>query len=309
MIRYAGGPGFDRILVPVDGSTFAEYALPHAVHVARTTGARLVLALVHSRYAPAAMDPAMRRMMDDWEDAEADREAAYLRNLAARIAEEHGLAVLPRLLSGEINPAILNEVRQQEAGLVVLTTHGRAGLERAWLGSVADALLRDLDVPALVIRPDADGEPPPAVAPGYRRVVVALDGSGRAEKAIAPALALSEPGARVTLLRMAAPGAAVTSPFVPFAPQMSDDESRRRQEAARSYLDEIAAAIDPGDRHVDTAVVVNFHAARAILEYAGEQGADLIAMSTQGRSPVTRLVLGSSTDKVVRAASCPVLVC
>jgi nucleotide-binding universal stress UspA family protein len=300
---------FARILVPVDGSTFAEYALPYAARAARAARSELVVALVHSRYAPAAMDPTLRQMMDDWEDSEAEREAAYLRSLAERASGEFGRPVLPRLLAGEIVPAILHEVRNQDVGLVVMTTHGRAGFERAWLGSVADALLRELDVPVLVVRPDPDAGPAPGSESGYRRVVIGLDGSGRAEKAIAPALALADDDAHVTLLRMAAPGAAATSPFVPFAPQMSAEEVEQRRAGAQAYLDGVIAGIGPRPGTVDSTVIVDYHAARAILGYAREHDADLIAMSTQGRSPVTRLVLGSSTDKVVRAATCPVLVC
>jgi nucleotide-binding universal stress UspA family protein len=297
------------VLVPVDGSTFAEQALPFAVHAARTAGTGIVLALVHSRYAPAAMDPELRRMMDDWEDVEAEREAAYLRDLADRVQQQYDVATSPRLLAGEIAPAIGHEVHNAGARLVVMTTHGRAGLERAWLGSVADALLRELDIPVLVIRPEP--EPPGASTDhaGYRRVIVALDGSGRAEKAIGPALDLAADGARVTLFRMAAPGAAITSPFVPFAPRMSEEEERQRRAAARKYLEGVIAGIEQPRVTMDAHVAVDFHAARAILTFARRQDADLIAMSTQGRSPVTRLVLGSSTDKVVRAAACPVLVC
>jgi nucleotide-binding universal stress UspA family protein len=301
------GPMSRQILVPVDGSTFAEQALPFAVHAARRDGAELVLALVHSRYAPAAMDPALRQMMDDWEDAEAEREAAYLRELAARVSERHGVAATPRLLNGDVVSAIGHEVRNREARLVVMTTHGRAGLERAWLGSVADALLRELEVPVLVIRPEP--EAPGDADRGYHRIVIPLDGSGRSERAITPALDLAADRARVTLFRMAAPGAAITSPFVPFAPRMSDAEVEQRRDAAQVYLDGVAAGLDAGHLSIDTHVAVDFHAARAILAFATESGADLIAMSTQGRSPVTRLVLGSSTDKVVRAAACPVLVC
>jgi nucleotide-binding universal stress UspA family protein len=299
---------FANILVPIDGSTFSEYALPFAAHAARAAGAPLVVALVHSRYAPAAMDPTLRQMMDDWEDSEAEREAAYLNALARRIRDEHDLDVTPRLLAGEIVPAILHEVRHQGVGLVVMTTHGRAGFERLWLGSVADALLRELDVPVLVVRPDPDA-PHSLAADGYRRVVIALDGSGRAEKAIGPALALAADDAHVTLLRMAAPGAATTSPFVPFAPRMSDDEVRQRRAGAQAYLDGVVAGLGNRPATLDTAVVTDFHAARAILDFARDHAVDLIAMSTQGRSPVTRVVLGSSTDKVVRASNCPVLVC
>jgi nucleotide-binding universal stress UspA family protein len=162
-------------------------------------------------------------------------------------------------------------------------------------------------VPVLIVRPEPDAPPRPAT--GYRRVVIALDGSGRAEKAIAPALALANDDAHITLLRMAAPGAATTSPFVPFAAHMSDEEVRQRRAGAQAYLDNVLAGLGPVAATLDTAVVVDFHAARAILRFAREHAADLIAMSTQGRSPVTRLVLGSSTDKVVRASACPVLVC
>jgi nucleotide-binding universal stress UspA family protein len=298
---------FANILVPIDGSTFSEYALPFAAHAARAAGTPLVVALVHSRYAPAAMDPTLRQMMDDWEDSEAEREAAYLNALASRIRDEYDLDVTPRLLAGEIVPAILHEVRHQGVGLVVMTTHGRAGFERLWLGSVADALLRELDVPVLVVRPDPDAPLSPA-AGGYRRVAIALDGSGRAEKAIGPALALAADDAHITLLRMAAPGAATTSPFVPFAPHMSDEEVQQRRAGAQAYLDGVVAGLR-STATLDTAVVTGFHAARAILDFARDHAVGLIAMSTQGRSPVTRVVLGSSTDKVVRASSCPVLVC
>jgi nucleotide-binding universal stress UspA family protein len=304
----SGTTVFANILVPIDGSTFSEYALPFAIHAARAAGAPLVVALVHSRYAPAAMDPTLRQMMDDWEDTEAEREAAYLNALARRIRDEHDVDVTPRLLAGEIVPAILHEVRHQGTGLVVMTTHGRAGFERLWLGSVTDALLRELDVPVLVVRPDPDTPHSPAAA-GYRRVVIALDGSGRAEKAIGPALALADDDAHITLLRMAAPGAATTSPFVPFAPRMSDEEVQQRRAGAQDYLDGVIAGLGKRAASLDTAVVTDFHAARAILEFARDHAADLIAMSSQGRSPVTRVVLGSSTDKVVRAANCPVLVC
>jgi nucleotide-binding universal stress UspA family protein len=301
---------FSRILVPVDGSTFSEHALPFAAHAARTSGAALMVVLVHARQSPVTTDLVLREAVDAWEDARVRQETDYLNELAGRIERELGIAVRHQILSGEVVPALEREVRVHDVDLVVMTTHGRAGLARAWLGSVADALVRTLEVPVLLVRPD-DGPPPDRLADGgYRHVLLALDGSERAERAIEPALALA-PGAdtRITLLRTAAPPAAITSPYLPHAARFTHEEMERSRAAAEEYLAGAAAPLKDRGRDVHTVAAVDYHAARAIIRFADENDVDLIAMGTHGRSPVTRLVLGSTSDKVVRSASVPVLVC
>lgn len=301
---------YTRILVPLDGSSFSEHALPYAMHAARTTGASVMLALVHVRQTPVATDLVLRDAVEAWEDTHAQREAEYLHAVAERVRAEFGVTVRPQLLSGEIVPALEREVRVHDVDLVVMTTHGRAGLARAWLGSVADTLVRNLDIPVLMVRP-SDDEPLDRLEDGdYRHVLVVLDGSDRAEQAIEPALGLAvAPTTRVTLLRMIAPPAAVTSPYIPHAAHITHDEIEHRTADAQQYLDGVAASLRERGREVQAVALMDYHAAHGILRYAEENDVDLISLSTHGRSLISRLLLGSTTDKVVRASSVPVLVC
>jgi nucleotide-binding universal stress UspA family protein len=299
---------FRKVLLPVDGSSFAEHALPFAVHAARTGNAELLLALVHVQRVPATADLVLRDELQRWESEYIEQETAYLNDLAARVGREHNVRTQAQLLSGEVVPALAQEVRQQAADLVVMTTHGRAGMERAWLGSVADALIRHIEVPLLLIRP-SDEEPEVGAGSGYSRVIIALDGSERAERCIAPALALCAADAGVTLLRVPAPPAAVTSPYLPHAARFTHEETEERRAEAQEYLAGEQRRLGESVRNVDVAVVMDYHPARAILRYAAEAGADLIAVGTHGRGPITRTVLGSVSDKVIRAAGVPVLVC
>jgi nucleotide-binding universal stress UspA family protein len=299
---------FRRILVALDGSTFAEQALPFATQTAERLGARLILALVHVRQAPVATDLSLRDAIDEWEAGHAQREKAYLDAVAQR---EGGASAATevRLLHGEVVPALLREVEQESVDLLIVTTHGRAGLERAWLGSVTDALIREADVPVLVIRPGDNGRDAEPRA-GSRHVLIALDGSDRAERAIAPALALlEEDRGRATLLRVVAPPAAVTSPFLPHAVRLTQEEMEQRTAEAERYLEDVLGRVPPGGANVESAIVTHYHAAHALLAYARENGVDLIALTTHGRGGITRLVMGSVTDKIVRAADVPVLVC
>lgn len=299
---------FSKILVPLDGSSFSEHALPHAVAAARARQAELILALVHVRHSPVATDRTMRQALEAWEASHRAQESHYLQQLANRLGEEGGVPVRARLLDGEIVPALEREVRERSIDLVVMTTHGRAGLERAWLGSVADGLLRQLGVPVLLIRPLEEAAPEPGDT-RFRHAVIGLDGSERAERSLEPALALVEPGAQITLLRIVSPPSAVTSPYLPHAARISHEEMQARQSEAEAYLADVETRVRPRAGVVESIATLDYHPARAILNHAAASGADLLALSTHGRGPVSRLLMGSVTDKVVRAAGVPVLVC
>jgi nucleotide-binding universal stress UspA family protein len=300
---------YRNILVPLDGSSFSEHSLPYAVEAAAARHARLTLALVHVRHSPVTTDRTLREALDAWEAAHSQREAEYLRDLAQRLSRENGIDARATLLTGDIVPALEREVRDGATDLVVMTTHGRAGLERAWLGSVADSLLRHLSVPVLLIRPPEERAPRTGPVQ-YRHVVIGLDGSPRAERAIEPALALVQAQkARVTLLRVVAPPSAVTSPYLPHAARISHEEMQERQEQATAYLADMRERLGDRVNHIETLAILEYHAARAILGYAADHDVDLIALSTHGRGAVSRLLMGSVTDKVVRATTVPVLVC
>ncbi len=303
---------YRSILVPVDGSTFAEHAVPWARLIARLADAELMLILVHETPLLSNAEAGPLVQLERWDMEHRRSEQTYLHVLAERVAEEAGRPVGQVLTEGpDVVTALEQRIRDQGADLVVMTTHGRAGLQRAWLGSVADGLIRRARCPVLLIRPTSDEISHGAEARPFRRILVALDGSEIAEAALPHARSLARLcGARLTLLRVVAPPAAISSPYIPHQTLLNREELDRRQEQARAYLDaRVAQLMDEGPLDADTRVSLDYHAAHGILQAAQDEDADLIVTGSHGRGAISRLVMGSVADKVVRAAEVPVLVC
>jgi len=154
-------PSLDKIAVPLDGSALAEAALPHAVHLARALGAQLHLMQIPQVPVQPAGYAAPGAGLD-WVPelvAEATREAqTYLEAKAAELRAQ-GVTVTARqeaLGIEGVAGGILDAAREQQADLLLLTSHGRGGLRRLVLGSVTDALLRKAALPIWVVRPGAD---------------------------------------------------------------------------------------------------------------------------------------------------------
>jgi nucleotide-binding universal stress UspA family protein len=172
-------------------------------------------------------------------------------------------------------------------------------LARFWLGSVTDALVRQVNAPLLLLRPDT---PPPVV----RQILIPLDGSALAERAIEPALALGATlQAEYTLLRIVEPITDAQS-----APVLYDLDAARSQPhlaEAHAYLDDLARRLRAAGATVHGLLSVAWKPASAIIEAARERQADLIAMATHGRSGLKRLLLGSVADKVLRGSELPLL--
>jgi nucleotide-binding universal stress UspA family protein len=293
------------ILVPLDGSAFAEQAIPWATVLARKARARLRLALAHQRPEPAPSDQRSRRLYTRVELALRKSQRDYLRAAAARIKGEGPLQVAAVTLDGPPAPAISAYVREVGVDLLVMTTHGRGGLERAWLGSVADQLVRGLETPILLIRP-AEGATP---SPGAEEILVPLDGSRRAEAALSPAMALATLlGVGLVLLQAVAPVQGIPEAPTPFAGSFDHELSALRREEAKDYLDDMAARVADGGVKARATAVLAANPLEAIRAAAGGPGIGLIALATHGRSGLRRMVLGSVADKLVRTSELPVLV-
>ena len=140
----------DRILVPLDGSALAETALGTAVDLARQTRATLVLLRAAEAHTFPGADPTDAQIL-------VVREAEdYLAGVASRLGRE-GDAVETGVWYGPAAPAIVDAARLRKASLIVMSTHGRSGLGRLVMGSVAESVLRGTDVPILLLR--APGAP------------------------------------------------------------------------------------------------------------------------------------------------------
>jgi nucleotide-binding universal stress UspA family protein len=296
------------LLVPLDGSTFAEQALIPAVDLARRMNSRLHLVRVRAS------------LPIDVSGSDAE---IYIERIYRKVSEQLPGQVEARVLTDEFGPleypppastlvadVLARFAVEHDVTFTIMATHGHGGVRRAWLGSVADSLIRLAPRPVLLIRPsdDAPGEAA-RVSREFRHILVPLDGSRTAERAIPNALRIGTLyNARYTLLR-------VTSPLSwDIAPHAWEPAPARTPPlstaAAEAYLNEQAAAMrrEHGVR-VDTAVIDGASAGPAIIEYAEAHGVDLIAMGTEGAGQIRRLLLGSVTDKIVRSSNAPVLVC
>ena len=135
---------YRTILVPLDGSAFAEHALPTAAHLAAGAKAPLLLARVH--HPPS-------RLGATWDEFFRNEEKAYLERIAVRVTQAQPIDVETALLDGDVVEAIRERAEQRADCLIVMSTNGRTGLSRAWLGSVADGVLRQSTRPVLALRP------------------------------------------------------------------------------------------------------------------------------------------------------------
>ncbi|MEX2529144.1 MAG: universal stress protein [Gemmatimonadota bacterium] len=309
-------PAMGRILVPLDGSRFGEQALPRALALASSHGA--VVDLVVVAVPPeAGWPPSVEAETESLEKGSRERAErgaeGYLQHVLERIREAGLMADLETtvLPSGNVAASLVRHAEETGADLTVMTTHGRGPLRRAWLGSTADALLRRSPGPILLIpvEESSDGDVPVvdfSLAPApFRRVVVPLDGS-RSPAPLLPLLTpLLDPGAETILLRAVPPLLVGGSPYVPHL--VHDERTHERfVEGARMYLDGIAEDWPVG-AGVRRKVVTAMQAGMAILEVVEEEEADLVAMTTSGRSGVSRMLLGSVADKVLRGSPVPVL--
>lgn len=305
---------YRTVLVPLDGSRFAEHALPLAGALARHAGAKLRVVTVSTPLASFTAEGAYFGTAEM--EAELDgRYRAYLNSTAGRL-RARGTEVEVDLLHGEVAECICADAERQ-AELVVMATHGRGTLERFWLGSVADEVVRNVTRPVLLVRP-ADEEADLGSEPKLSPVVVSLDGTPLAEKVLDHALEMAAlaPGAELVLMRAITSVAPVPSHLdVPEAErearglmsQVHKLQSHLRREA-ETYLEGVAARVRQRGVKARTAVVVEDQPAVAILNEARAVGAGLIALETHGRSGLTRFFLGSVADKVIRGATTPVLV-
>ena len=299
---------YRSILVPLDGSPLAEQALPLAIQIAQQGNSKLRLALVH-QIPPAPLDPGSARMFTSIELATRKSERAYLRGVQARL-RERGIRLSSAVtLKGAVGPTLAQYTREIGVDLVVMATHGRGGVRRAWLGSVADHLIHHLEIPVLLVRP-GEVTAAPEFKPGTRQILVPLDGSPLAEEALEPAGHLSRLwAADVTLLQVVYPVLLVTDPALPLPSAYDEELTNACREQAKDYLEGIAEGMRAKGIRASGVAVVGWNAAESILQAARPEQVSLIVLATHGRGGLRRLALGSVADKLVRAGDVPVLVC
>lgn len=293
---------FHKILVPLDGSELAERAITTAYQVATLHEAEIVLLHVSepvlvtmpdlvvgvtNPYMPMAEEP--RYVQQAYE---------YLNGVKHRLANKRKIEISTMVVEGDAAGCIV-DTAVEGVDLIVMSTHGRSGLSRWFLGSITEKVIQRASCPVLVVRHDRP----------YRNVIVTLDGSELGEHALKPGIMLAEAfKAKLTFLHILEPTADVAEAAIARVGQIEPrlgvylDEQLRQN--AQTYLDG-AATNCPVEK--DT-VVLKDNAAEGILRYVRNRDVDLVVMATHGRSGLRHFLLGSVTERIVRYAPCDVLV-
>jgi len=213
-----------------------------------------------------------------------------LEGVASTLASQ-GARVRTFVRKGNPAEVILDIAAEEKATLIALSTHGRSGISRWTLGSVAEKIIRASRVPVLALRSTpgtGEGMAHSGAAElSLKRILVPLEASDLSEKIVAPTIELASLfGAHVALLHVCqGPECAVP------VPQMTHAFERFR---------EAGVSVEPVMRMGDAAV--------AILEACREWKADLVAMTTHARTGLSRWMLGSVTEKVLHASTVPLLI-
>lgn len=282
---------FDRILVPVDGSMRAELVLGHVGRLLRRKDSKVLLLRV--------VPPQNRSSGQERDEAQ-----KYVDELVRRYAGR-GARVGGRVVAGSVAESILKSAEREAASMIAMTTHGRSGLSRWLLGSVAEKVVRASAVPVLLARSFRPGGEEVALtaaeAAPLRKILVPTDGSRASEAAVGPATEFAKLFDSEILVLHAEypfmmPGPELgTFPTPVSTPSAEDDTTAGIAESFRGAGIKVARQTELGDP------------ASVILDQSQAAKVDLIAMATHGRSGLSRWVLGSVAEQVLRHGTVPLL--
>jgi nucleotide-binding universal stress UspA family protein len=292
---------FEKILVPLDGSELSEIALPYAEELAGRLDSAVTLLHVckpvHEGYQHMHRIYLGNRMTEFEHYVK-----RHFPKSTASVKGENKSGPQPEVVIGDY-------VQANNIGMIVMATHGASGLKTIVLGSVADKVVRSVPVPTLLIRTK-----PPEEAENRRklvnRILVPLDGSEASKEAIPYAEDLARKlKASIHLFRMTRSSYSYAG-LEGMAGTVSVDLTRidrAEEKRIHEYLGEVADELRKKDIPVTYSTVLSVDPGFEIIELCGKVDADLVVMSTRGRSPLARWMIGSTAEKVLREGQTPLL--
>jgi nucleotide-binding universal stress UspA family protein len=297
---------FSKVLVPLDGSKLAEGILPYVESLVRGLSCEVALVSVINEQSATALSRTREynrsQPFREFLESAEGQAMNYLSEIKReRFSDaEYGVAV------GSPAESIIQEQKNRGCDLIAMCTHGRTGLTRSILGSVTDKVLHQSDVPLLKVRPQ-DTETSAHRLAYLLSLIVPLDGSELSENVLPYAEELSRRlSMEITLVE--AINVRVNDAF--FGGGYYVDPTPLEEELveeAEKYLREVGQRLKSKGLRVTWRTLLDTPA-QAIAETAKQTPGGLIAISTRGSSGVTRFLIGSVTEKVVRNAGGPVLV-
>ncbi len=293
---------FEHILVPLDGSPLAECVLPHTVALAQAFGSRVTLLQALERGPTAdrarSVDPL------SWHLRKAEAEA-YLGGLADRV-RKLGFRTESRLLEGQAAEQIIEFARGHDVELIILSSHGQSGLREWNISSVVQKIILRAYMPAMIVR----AYQPCAGDLGslrYRRLLVPLDGSQRAECVLPLATTLARfHGSQLLLAHL------VCRPEIPRRVPLTLEESElvselteRNRLVASSYLEQIRSQL-PVD--VESRLLVSDDIAATLHDLVDQEDVSLVVLGAHGYSGRTKWPYGSVALSFIVYGTTPLLI-
>jgi nucleotide-binding universal stress UspA family protein len=283
---------YQRVLVPLDGSELAERAIPHAKTIAKTKGSELILFTVSI----ASVEQLDRPMK------------AYL-ELNAKELQSEGIKASIAIAYGNVADEIVGFADKNNIDLIIISTHGYSGIKRWVLGSVARNVLYGTSVQVLLIKSKA----PKAPRIDLKKILLPLDGSSFSETPIPFIAELTKGTEAETVLTVVSEPPLVPSygdrPINPTWKKHKNKLWAETQQQASEYLRKVEARLKKQGMKVKSQVIPGElgKVAESIMQAAKEENVNLIAMTTHGRSGVSRWVYGGVANRIVEESLQPVL--
>lgn len=301
---------YQKMLVPMDGSKLAESVIPYAAELAGVIGLELILFHVCD-----ADDANVIKLHQGYSAQIAERlqhDADEIRKHIRPESRRKTATLKTAMATGSTADSILRYAQRHRISLILMATHGRTGIARWALGSVADRVTRSSKVPVLLIRAGLPYKAEPDKIP-EKRILIPLDGSKLAESVLPHVEMLAgqygKRRSRIVLIRVFKP------PLVPrdYPTSVSGNwdklmrtEIKNAKNEAQEYLDSVKSQLASQGFTVQTAALTG-DVAETIIDYANANALNLIAMATHGHSGINRWAFGSVAGKVMQGASCPIL--
>jgi nucleotide-binding universal stress UspA family protein len=267
-------PGLAGLLVATERSEFSEGAVREAIHLAKKCSSTLVVMTV------VETNPEYETIGADFLQKEEEEAVQDLQSIKERASAE--MVSCEAFMRRGNNPShlIVEEAIQKKSDMIVIGRRGRKGFGKVLMGSAAAKVIGRAPCKVLVV--------PKASRILFRNILVATDGSEFADRAVREAITIAgQSGGQL----------------IPVCVSSSEDERKKADEnvngvvSAAQKAGVAAEAVTPIGKPYD-----------AIAETAGGRGVDLIVMGTYGRTGLKKLLMGSTTEKVIGMVGCAVLV-
>ncbi len=296
---------FDRIFVPLDGSTLAECVLPHVISLAKAFGSEV--SLLHVIDQETTSDSS--RIFDPIDITLLRAEAkAYLDKIAAHL-KEAGLKIETVLTEGEAAKCIIRYAQQYPYSLIALSSHGRSGLSSWNISNVVQKVLLRAYRSILII---------PAYLPvltenedfGYRHIIVPLDGSCRAEWVIPIAMKLVTRYHASLLLSHVVPKPDMPSylPLLTNEVELSNRVIERNRQNADGYLKRVSSQLPTDLFDIQTRLVLGENSIETLHELVEQENTDLVILSAHGSTGSSKRPYGSVSLSFIIYGTIPLLI-